>query len=187
MRKTLTVVTCLTVSAAFAGPCSDSGKLHGAAGNFSADLQGPVDTRPSTWGTASAALKPLKFKVPAGCSVEVTKMIGDFVAWPLGEVPNGTQAGVLISVERTNVPDAWTDDPSKLADFACPGVFLYMQAGTNGAPARMAFNVDVVDGMLRDDNVLEFKMAEWLNNTGRKIHMEVSFVVHFRFVEPVLP
>jgi hypothetical protein len=61
-----------------------------------------------------------------------------------------------------------------------------MQAGTNGAPARMAFNVDVVGGMLRDDNVLEFKMAEWLNNTGRMIHMKVSFVVHFRFVDPVL-
>jgi hypothetical protein len=50
----------------------------------------------------------------------------------------------------------------------------------------MAFDTGVVDGVLAKDNVLEFKMAEWLNNTGRKVHMEVSFVVHFRFVEPTV-
>jgi hypothetical protein len=169
-----------------AGTCSDAGKLHSAAGNFSADLHGPVDTRPSTWGTSSAVLKPLTFKVPAGCSVEITHLMGDFIAWPVGEVVKGNQAGVLISVERTNAPDAWTDNLSKLADYAAPGYFLYLQAGTDGIPARMAFDVGVVEGLLASDNVLEFKMAEWLNNTDRKIHMEVSFVVHFRFVEPVV-
>ena len=32
----------------------------------------------------------------------------------------------------------------------------------------------------------ECREGSSLPNTGRKIHMEVSFVVHFRFVEPVL-
>ena len=183
MIKNVISVALLSAFAAFAGSCDDPGKVRGTAGNFSADMQGLIDTRPDTWGTSSAVLKPLTFKAPAGCSVEVVKVIGDFVAWPLGEVPGGMQAGVLISIERTGVPDAWTSDPSKLADYASPGVFLYLQVGTNGPPARVAFDTKVVDGFLSEDNVLEFKMAEWLNNTARKIHMEVSFVVHFRFVE----
>ena len=169
-----------------AGTCPDAGKLHSATGNFSVDLHGPVDTRPSTWGTSSAVLKPLTFKAPAGCSVEIAHLMGDFIAWPVGKVEKGNQAGVLISIERTNAPDAWADNPSKLADYAAPGYFLYLQAGTDGAPARMAFDVGVVEGILAQDNVLEFKMAEYLNNTDQKIHMEVSFTVHFRFVEPVV-
>jgi hypothetical protein len=182
-----TAVLCLMAasSALIAGTCADPGKEHSSAGNFTADLQGPVDTRPSTWGTASAVLKPLTFKVPAGCVVEITHLMGDFIAWPLGPVDKGNQAGVLISVERTGNPEAWdaTSD-TKLTDYASPGYFLYLQAGTDGSPARMAFDTSVIDGILAKDNVLEFKMAEWLNNTTRKIHMEVSFVVHFHFVEP---
>lgn len=181
MTKTGLFVMCLTASSVFAGTCMDSGKLRSIAGNFSADLQGSIDTRIDTWGTASAVLKPVTFKPPVGCSVEVVKLIGDFVAWPLGEVPKGMQAGVLIGAERTG-----SSGGSKVADYAADGVYLYMQVGTDGPPARLAFNVDVVDGLLASDNVLEFKMAEWLNNTTRKIHMEVSFVVHFHFVEPVL-
>jgi hypothetical protein len=172
-----------------AGTCTDSGKEFSYAGNFPADLgQGPIDTRPGTWGTASAVMKPLKFKAPAGCAVQITHLLGDYVAWPLGEVLKGNQAGVLVSAERTGNAEAW--DPTgatKLADYAAPGYFLYLQGGTDGPPVRMPFDTHVADGILAADNILEFKMAEWLNTTTRVIHMEVSFVVHFRFVEPVVP
>jgi hypothetical protein len=63
---------------------------------------------------------------------------------------------------------------------------LYLQAGTDGSPARTAFDTSVIEGALASDNTLEFKMAEYLNNTDRKIHMEVSFSVTFHFVEPVI-
>jgi hypothetical protein len=118
--------------------------------------------------------------------VVITHLMGDFIAWPLGDVVKGNQAGVLVSVERTNAPDAWADNPSKLVDFAAPGYFLYVQAGTDGSPARMAFDTNVIEGTLAQDNVLEFKMAEYLNNTDRKVHMEVSFNVTFHFVEPAI-
>jgi hypothetical protein len=48
----------------------------------------------------------------------------------------------------------------------------------------LAFDETVVDGMLGPDNQLQFKMAEWLNNTGLKIHMEVTFSsIRFRFTD----
>jgi hypothetical protein len=183
-----TVVLCLTVATSLSAvTCTDSGKVYSYAGNFSANLQGPADTRPDTWGTADVVLKPLTFKAPAGCAVEIIHLFGDYIAWPVGEVARGNQAGVLISIERTGNPEAW-DLPSatKLVDYAAPGYFLYLQAGTDGSPARIPFDTDIVDGALAKDNVLEFKMAEWLNNTDRKIHMEVSFTVHFRFIEPAV-
>jgi len=161
------------------GTCGDPGTVRSLAGNFSADMQGLIDTRQDTWGTASAVIKPLTFKVPVGCKVQLVKLMGDFVTWPLGSVPEGSQAGTLIAMQRTGAGVTG----SKYADWASDGTFLYLQIGTSGPPSRLAFNHYVLaDGLLNDDNILEFKMAEWLNNTGRKIHMEVSFVVYFRFV-----
>src|ERR1035437_2042697 len=106
MYKT-TFMFLTTAAMLAAGTCSDVGKERSAAGNFSADLQGLIDTRLDTWGTSSSVLKPLKFKAPAGCAVEITHLLGDFIAWPLRDVAKGTQARVLISVERTGNSEAW--------------------------------------------------------------------------------
>jgi hypothetical protein len=56
--------------------------------------------------------------------VEITHLMGDFIAWPLGDVAKGNQAGVLIGIERTGNPEAW--DPTsdvKLVDLLLPDIF----------------------------------------------------------------
>jgi hypothetical protein len=150
---------------------------HTTSGNFSADLKGPVDTRPSTWGTAEAVVKPVTFTVPVGCRVQIMKVRGDFIAWPLGRVPPGTQAGVLIAMSTTK------HDPSLLATYSEDTTFLYYQHGTQGEIARIPFN-DVLDEVyLGEDGVLEMKMSDWLNCTSLTIHCEVTWTLVFRYVE----
>ena len=54
----------------------------------------------------------------------------------------------------------------------------------NGNVARIPFNQDVVEGYLASDNVLSWKVAEFLNTTGLTIHLEITFSqVVFRFVQ----
>src|SRR5262249_47564594 len=76
---------------------------HVCTGIFSADLYGPFASRPGTGGHADYVVKTLTFKnVPAGCRVQIVRIVGDFVAWPAGPVPDGTQAGVLVGAYRTS-------------------------------------------------------------------------------------
>ena len=49
---------------------------------------------------------------------------------------------------------------------------------------RPAFNQEVVEGYLASDNVLNWKVAEFLNTTGLTIHMEITFSqVVFKYVQ----
>ena len=176
--KTVGVV-CLHAVSLLAGTCSDPGTLHAISGNFSSDQVGTQDTRQYTWGKAAAEIKVLTFdKVPAGCRVELVKMTGDFIGYALGAVPAGTQAGVLIGVSRSGAGLAG----SHFADFAADGVYVYRQATVDSQSARLAINDTFVDSVLNEDNVVWFKIASWLNNTGLTIHMEVSFVLQFHYI-----
>jgi hypothetical protein len=179
VRLALSLWICSALSAAcFDGQTASIGRVRSIAGNFETNLYGPTDSRPNTWGVADSTIHVLAFKPPLGCRVEILRIAGDFLAWPLGAVQEGTQAGVLVSFARSDSGGSrWTD-----AEEAADGCFLYVQAATDGHPARAAFDQRVVDGMLDTDNQLQVKMADWLNNTGRAIHMEVTFTVHFRFI-----
>lgn len=170
----LFVLFCTVLSAT----CSDARKVRSITGNFSTDLYGQTDTRPGTWGVADSTIHLLTFKPPAGCQVKILRLLGDFVIWPIGAAPAGTHAGGLISISRTGATG------SVWADYAADGYFLYYQVGTGGGSERLHFDDAIVDGLLGVDNQLDFKMADWLNDTGLPIHMEVTFSsIQFRFIE----
>jgi hypothetical protein len=180
--KTLLAVVCLFTAGAFAQvaiPCSDPGTPHAITGNFSVDLYGPVDTRPGTYGHADYVVwnQPLQ-NVPVGCRVQILRIDGDFIAWPMGTVAAGGSAGVLVRAYRS------TATGSTRAAWAADGYFLYYQHGTNGTPIRIPIHQNITDGYLASDNVVNWKAAEFLNTTGQKIHMEITFSqVVFRYVQ----
>lgn len=157
--------------------------------NFSVDLQGPVDHRQATWGRADAQIIKITFPdAPPGSRVHVLRVYGDFVAWPKGKAPDGTCAGVLMSMASTrgNNGDrlACESGGTFLARCAADGTFLYKQrALCAGSPAsNMDFDLDVsAGGLLEPDNIMELKVASWLNDTGLVIHMEPTFVVVYRY------
>lgn len=188
MRKLIIklVVVCL-FAGMFAGsglaqvgvPCSDPGTPHAITGNFTVDLLGPVDTRPGTYGNADYVVWSQPFtNVPVGCRVQILHIDGDFTAWPMGTMAANGSAGVLVGAYRTSGAG------SKYASYAADGYFFYYQHGTTGAPMRIPINQDVTEGYLDSDNTLNWNVAEFLNTTGQKIHMEITFSqVVFRYVQ----
>lgn len=146
-----------------------------SSSNFSADLAGQPDSRPGTWGTAEAVTWTITFSPPAGCSVEITQIHGDLVAWPTGgKVEEGRFAGVLFGLSTTG-PDGSTH-----GDWLADSCFLYVQDAV-GREARRAPFSEKVKVRLLDDRLM-VKVAVWLNDTGRTIHMEPTFTLGYRFV-----
>jgi hypothetical protein len=176
--KQLFVAVCLFAGSALAA-CTDPGTPHAITGNFSVELYGPVDTRPGTWGHADYVVWNQPFtNVPAGCRVQITRISGDFIAWAMGAVPAGTYAGVLIGAYQSG------GTGSTRAAYAADGYFMYYQGGLSQYSLRIPFNQSVVEGYLGSDNVLCWKVAEFLNTTGFPIHMEITFSqVVFRYVQ----
>jgi hypothetical protein len=149
---------------------------YSTATNFSADLHGSIDTRSGTWGRAEAGYNLIRFTPPTGQRVRILRVYGDFIAWPVGRVPQGKAAGALFGLQTTAA------DWAKHADLANDNCFLYVQVATSGPPARAPINYKVEDGgLLETDNVLRLKFAAWLNDTGLAIHMEASLVIVYQF------
>ena len=100
------------------------------------------------------------------------------MAWAKGAVPAGTDAGVLVGAYSS------AGTGSTRAAYAADGYFMYYQSGLSQYPIRIPFNQEVVEGYLASDNVLCWKVAEFLNTTGFPIHMEITFSqVVFRYVQ----
>lgn len=154
--------------------CASYGEMS-VATNHADDIAGQPDTRPGTWGTAGSAAHTVTFHPPAGCSVRILRVYGDVVAWPVGDVERGRTAGVLWGLQTT------APEGSRWADPAADNTMLYLQFGTRGELARIPVDVQVSGGRLGPDHVLVSKVAAWLNDTGKPIHIEPSFVVVFRF------
>jgi hypothetical protein len=178
MLKQLCVLVCLFAASAFA-QCTAPATNHAITGNFTVELYGPVDTRPGTYGHADYVVWNQPFiNVPAGCRVQILHISGDLMAWAMGAVPAGTNAGLLVGAYSS------AGAGSTRAAYAADGFFIYYQAGAGAAPARIQFNQDVTEGYLSSDNTLNWKVAEFLNTTGFPIHMEVTFSqVVFRYVQ----
>jgi hypothetical protein len=164
----------LLAIAALLGPYS-------ASGNFSADLQGAVDVRPATWGTADAYTWVIQMTAPAGYRVRILRLRGDLVAWPKtlpGEAPveRGQYAGVLLGFQTS------AKDGSARCDPCADGTMLYIQHAMGADPVRAPFNTRVQEGgLLEPDGKLLVKVAAWLNTTGRPIHLEPTFTVVYQF------
>lgn len=171
-----TVVLALTISlSACAQPAE---RLYYSSSNFSADIAGEPDSRPSTWGNAGVALWEITFTPPAGCAVEVQRIFGDLVAWPIGRVEEGKFAGVLLGLQ-TREPEG-----SVRGDWLADNTFLYIQDAVSQEPRRAPFNYSL-SVRLPTDNKLVVKVAVWLNDTGRTIHIEPTFTLGYRFVDQV--
>ena len=176
MKLLLLVLCALSLHAqgCIAKPCS-------ASGNFSVDLLGAADTRPSTWGNAAVQTWPVTFKPPAGYRVRILTLKGDLVAWPKvlpGDppVPDGMTAGVLLGYQTTAAEGSTQCSP------CADNTMLYIQSGLSREPIRSSYEYDVrAGGLLEPDNVMVVVVASWLNATGKPIHVEPTFTVTFRY------
>lgn len=149
---------------------------YSAAANFAADILGDLDVRPNTWGRAGSHEWKITFSPPPGYRVRILRVYGDVLAWPRGTVDAGRFAGVLFGL-RNSGPDG-----SVRADWAADNTFLYLQSATGGEVARAAFDhVVAAGGLLAPDHVLCVKVAVWLNDTGRHIHIEPTFTMVYQF------
>ena len=176
------VFALITVCAALSG---DRQSIHGpyqTSVNFSIDLEGTPDTRPTTWGEAGSAQNVAHFHPPAGYRVRILRVSGDFVAWPRsGVMASGTYCEVGWGL-KTSAPDG-----SQLLDYAYDNSLLWVQNVVlpRNPSARAAFDRDVsAGGILPQDNALISQSFVALNTSGLTIHMEPTFTVTFQF-EPI--
>jgi hypothetical protein len=169
----LLIVYFLLAAADARGAECESTPVLRAAANFAVDLEGEPDTRPHTWGKAAAHEWIMEFRnVPPGKRVRITRVYGDFVAWPVGEVPPGTAAGVLFGLQTTE------PDGSERVWPAADNTLVYIQHATKGEVARAPFDFRISGGALPDAR-MRVKVAVWLNDTGRRVHIEPTFVVEY--------
>ncbi len=170
--------------AACLSSCAQSNSFT-VSGNFPRDLYGPVDTRNLTWGHAGAETLPIQFNPPAGYRVRILKLRGDLTAWPRvleGEdpVPADRYAGVLLGFSTSSSAGAVE------CDYCAAGCMLYVQDAIHGGDAkRTPFDYDFTSErvLLDPDNLLNLKLAEFLNTTGYPIHLEGTYTITFEWVK----
>lgn len=156
-----------------------------ASGNFAADLYGPVDLRSGTWGRADSLVLPIRFNPPPGYRVRILSLRGDLTAWIKTlpgdpETPKESAAGVLAGFQTTSAVNG-TEEAS--CELCVSGTPLYIQDWvTEKQPAaRAAFDYAGIDTLLDADNTLQAKVADWLNTTGKPIHLELTYTVQYRY------
>lgn len=149
--------------------------------NYPYDAEGEPDSRPGCWGKAAYDDGKITFKdVPAGHRVRITRVYGDFVAWPHGAAAPGKYGGCLFGLMASD------STASPYADLASSGCMLYLQTAVGADQARAHFDVNTeAAGLLAEDHVLVVRRAVFLNELGGgvSIHMEPSFVLEFRHEE----
>jgi hypothetical protein len=178
-------------------------QIHTVSGNFPRDLYGPVDLRdtrptacaggPCIWGHADYAVLPITFKPPAGYRVKILSLRGDVIAWIKSlpgdpAIPLESAAGVLGSFQTTSSlkhSDAGSGaEASTECDYCAADTPLYIQDSvTEKVPkTRAPYNYTGVDMLLDSDHVLHATVAEFLNTTGKPIHVEMTYTIQFVYV-----
>jgi hypothetical protein len=160
----LFIIGVLCLAAAFA--INTPPQKFTGSGNFSCDLEGPTDTRPSTWGTADVCLKTITFNRP----VTILAVRGDLIGW--ARKPTTAMAGALVGLQDSG-PEGSTH-----ADWLADNTFLYYQMPIQQS-GRLAFN-DQIHRTLSDGK-LKIKIASFLNETGQSIHLEGTFTVVYEY------
>ena len=154
-----------------------------ASGNFAVDLYGVADTRPGCWGYADSQEKIITFSPQPGFRVHVSRIRGDLVAWVRSSsasalTPPGSTAGVLLAFHDSG------PDGSTRCDWCADNTPVYIQDAVTAAQPKTRAPFDAgLDWTLPDDNKLIVKMASWLNDTGKPIHVEATYTLTFRFME----
>ena len=153
------------------------------SGNFAVDLYGQPDARPYCWGYADSQEKVLTFSPPPGFRVHIARLRGDLVAWVRSPstgalTPPGSAAGVLLAFHDSG------PEGSMRCDLCADNTPVYIQDAVNAAQPKTRAPFDaMLDWVLPADNKLIVKMASWLNDTGKPIHVEATYTVTFEFVE----
>jgi len=149
---------------------------YSAASNSVADMIGLQDERPGTWGTSDWVICKITFKPPAGYRVRILRVYGDLTAWARGVVAAGANAGALWALSTTG------PEGSVRMDYGADNTFVYIQGVVNDSALRAAFEFDThVGGLLEPDNVLVSKLAVFLNDTRRTIHLEPTWTMVYQF------
>jgi hypothetical protein len=153
------------------------------ATNFAADLYGPIDTRPATWGHADYHVWTIEMKnVPPLHRVRVLRVFGDVVSYVRN--PSDKTAGTLFGL-GTTAPDGNIGlDGVQRCDFCALNTMLYVQdfVGPTGGGGQRGFDYNVADaGLLERDHKLLVKVAAWLNETNQPVHIEPTFNVVYRY------
>lgn len=153
------------------------------ATNFSADLYGPLDNRPDTWGHADYHVWTIQMKnVPSQHRVRVLRVFGDVVSYV--RQPSDKTAGTLFGL-ATTAPDGNIGlDGVQRCDYCALNTMLYVQdyVGPTGGGGARPFDYVVADaGLLERDNKLLVKVAAWLNETNQPVHIEPTFNVVYRY------
>lgn len=147
-----------------------------SASNFAVDLLGPIDTRPGCWGRADYQLKKITFRPPVGHRVRILRASGDLVSWARGRVPRGSYAGVLLGLQTT------ADEGSRRGDWLADNTMLYVQDVLSREPRTRSFDENVrAGGLLERDHVLVVKLASWLNDTDKPIHLEATLNLTYQW------
>lgn len=198
MRAVL-VGTLLTASALVAdGDCIE--KPCQVATNVADRLAGEVDLRPNQFGLAGVVTHNIEFYPPEGFRTRVVRIHGDFTALFVGKGeleetmvvrfdPNiwaykvsrrVYQAGVLVSFQNTGPEGSRHGFP--LADNA----MIYRQDTLDQSSTRIRFDYseDIINGLLRPDNILRIVQSVFNNTSGRVIQMETTPQIQFIF-EPI--
>jgi hypothetical protein len=156
--------------------------IHIASGNFSADLYGVADTRPSTWGYADVAIWAITFDAPAGYRAVILGLSGDLISFsknPANDAlaPNA-YAGVLLGFQ-TAAPGG-----SVSCDWCADDTMLYLQDAIRLEPHRAPFDRKFQPGVeWLPGNQLLVKVASYLNTTGKPVHVEATYTLTFVFVK----
>jgi hypothetical protein len=146
------------------------------SGNFAFDIDGEMDTRPTTWGRHGVQTSPLAFQVPTGQRVRILRIVGDLTArWrTLGQPrPEGLYTGVLAAIHK---PES---SGSRHADWAADGHFVYVQGdigetGVVRVPFDQSFDPSDPEAVL-ENPMLVFKFAKYLDETPFSTHAEITF------------
>lgn len=186
MLKALAIILCLTLIGSAQSRLGFllTQSLHQSYLNFSVDLKGVPDLRPTTWGLAGSAQNRTTFHPPPGYRVRITHVSGDFVAWPRdGTVTTGSYAEAGWGLKST------ASDGSQFLDYAYDSTLIWVQTPVlQGNPsARIHYDLDTSQsGLLERDSVLISQCFIAINTSGLTIHMEPTFQLTYRF-EPDTP
>jgi len=187
-------IICALMLSALAGSAQQPRAARTVASNYPSDLYGPVDTRmagcivaggPCIWGHADSSIFNQRFYPPAGYRVRILSFRGDLIAWIKSlpgdpPTPPESAAGILLGFQSTWVAGAD-------CDYCSAGVPLYIQGSVTQAQpnTREPFDYEDVGLILGADNILQVKLAEYLNTTGKPIHLEATYVVRFEYTTQV--
>lgn len=166
-RAVLAATSCLS-----SAPCS-TGSM-----NFAWDSAGSPCA--GSWGNCSAIQLPVTFNgVPSGAGLVVKRVYGDTIAFARAPVQSGQQAGVLWGAwSSTALSTTATVNGADVANSSC---FWYDQGALGSGVLNSLFDRDNLFWPMASDNTLTIQLAQFLNDTGASVHVELTITIQYYY------